>query len=149
MLLPLVNGGSVQRGLSCAAGVVHLHQRCQAQDKRYSLYRIDVQLDIQSFLAPGESMPLQAGLKVVADVLLERRKISNNPSCSTRRRGYCGGAGIGSNVSRSGAGSCHFGSGAGSNANYIFTTSGLGGRHVCASRAPKFRCWLIKSSMIS
>ena len=118
-------------------------------DSNEALYRIDVQLDIQSFLADGDSMPLKAGLKLEADVLLERRNISNKPSCSTRRRGYYGGAGTGGNVSRSGTGSCHFGSGAGSNAKYNFTTSGLGGRHVCASRAPKFRCWLIKPSMIS
>jgi len=31
--------GSVQQGLSCAFGVVRLHQHCSAQDKRYSFGR--------------------------------------------------------------------------------------------------------------
>jgi membrane fusion protein len=40
-----------------------------------ALYRINVQLDVQSIQAYGESMPLKAGLTLEADVLQERRKV--------------------------------------------------------------------------
>lgn len=40
-----------------------------------ALYRINVQLDVQSIQAYGEPMPLKAGLTLEADVLQERRKV--------------------------------------------------------------------------